>query len=96
MRRNISSVSTGCQLDTEVPCNVILFIKLCEIKKTGKPAMRPTTAKLRLYDESVVQELGECDFQCKFKDEQHSLNFRVVNSTQQPLMSVEFCTKMDS
>ena len=74
MRRNISSVSTGCQLDTEVPCNVILFndiIKLCEIKQTGKSAMRPTTAKLRLYDESMVQELGECDFQCKFKDEQH-------------------------
>jgi hypothetical protein len=58
--------------------------------------MRPTTAKLRLYDESMVQELGECDFQCsKFKDEQHLLKLSVLSSTHY-LLSVESCTKMDS
>ena len=49
------------QLDTGATCNVISFNKLCEIKQTGKPAIQPTTAKLRLYDESLVQVLGECD-----------------------------------
>ena len=56
--------------------------------------MQPTTAKLRLYDESLVQVLGECDLQCKFKGELHSLNFKVVSGTQQPLLSGETCTKM--
>ena len=84
----------SCQLDTGATCNVISFNKLCEIKQTGKPAMQPTTAKLRLYDESLVQVLGECDLQCKFKGELHSLNFKVVSGTQQPLLSGETCTKM--
>ena len=50
-----------CQLDTAATCNVMSFDKLCEIKQSGKPGMQPTTSKLRLYDGSMVQALGECD-----------------------------------
>jgi len=56
-----------CQLCTGSTCNVMSFDKLCEIKERGKPAMHPTTSKLRLYDGSLVQALGECDLQCKYK-----------------------------
>ena len=64
------------------------FGTLCDIKQNGKPAcMQPTTAKLKLYDNSLVQGLGECKLQCKFNGEQHLLNFKIVNGSQQPLLS---------
>lgn len=70
------------------------FDKLCEIKQSGKPAMQSTAAKLRFYDGSLVQALGECDLQCKHKDEQHLLNFNIVSGSQQPLLSGGTCTDM--
>ena len=66
------------------------FQSVCQQKHT----VYQVQAKLRLYDESLVQVLGECDLQCKFKGELHSLNFKVVSDTQQPLLSGETCTKM--
>ena len=83
-----------CQLDTGATCNVMSFDRLCEIKQSGNPAMQRTTAKLRLYDESLVQALGECNLQCKYKSEQHLLNFKIVPGSQQPLLSGETCTSM--
>ena len=70
------------------------FDKLCEIKQSGKPGMQPTTSKLRLYDGSMVQALGECDLQCKYKGNQHLLNFKIISGSQQPLLSGETCTGM--
>ncbi|KAK2549603.1 Uncharacterized protein P5673_029852 [Acropora cervicornis] len=83
-----------CRLDTGATCNVISFDKLCEIKQSGKPGMQPTTSKLRLYDGSMVQALGECDLQCKYKGNQHLLNFKIISGSQQPLLSGETCTGM--
>ena len=83
-----------CQLDTGATCNVMPFDKLCEIKQSGKPGMQPTTSKLRLYDGSMVQALGECDLQCKYKGNQHLLNFKIISGSQQPLLSGETCTGM--
>ena len=83
-----------CQLDTGATCNVMSFDKLCEIKQSGKPAMQPTTSKLRLYEGSLVQALGECDLQCKYKVNQHLLNFKIISGSQQPLLSAETCTGM--
>ena len=67
------------------------FDKLCEIKQSGKPGMQPN---LRLYDGSMVQALGECDLQCKYKGNQHLLNFKIISGSQQPLLSGETCTGM--
>ena len=83
-----------CQLDTDDTCNFMSFDKLCEIKQSGKPGMQPTTSKLRLYDGSLVQALGECDLQCKYKGNQHLLNFKIISGSQQPLLSGKTCTGM--
>ena len=83
-----------CQLDTGATCNVMSFDRLCEIKQSGNPVMQLTTAKLRLYDESLVQALGECNLECKYKGKQHLLNFKIVPGSQQPLLSGETCTNM--
>ena len=83
-----------CQLDTGATCTVMSFDKLCEIKQSGKPGVQPTTSKLRLYDGSLVQALGECDLQCKYKGNQHLLNFKIISGSQQPLLSGKTCTGM--
>ena len=75
----IDEVLVQCQLDTGATCNVMSFDTLCDIKQSGKPAMQPTTARLKLYDNSLVQALGECKLQCKFNGAQHLLNFKIVN-----------------
>jgi len=56
--------------------------------------MQPTTSKLKLYNESMVQPLEECNLQCEFKGEQHVLNFKIVTGSQHPLLSGETCTKI--
>ena len=56
--------------------------------------MQPTTSKLRLYDGSLVQALGECDLQCKYKSKQHLLNFKIISGSQLPLLSGKTCTGM--
>ena len=56
--------------------------------------MQSTSAKVKLYDESLVQALGECTLQCKFKGKQHLLNFNIVRVSQQPLLSGETCTNL--
>ena len=81
-----------CQLDTGAKCNVMSFDKPCEIKQSGKPGMQPATSKLRLYDGSMVQALGECDLQCKYNGNQHMLNVKIISGSQQPLLSGETCT----
>ena len=42
----------------------------------------------------MVQALGECDLQCKYKGNQHLLNFKIISGSQQPLLSDETCTGM--
>ena len=83
-----------CQLDTGATSTVMSFDKLCEIKQSGKPGVQPTTSKLRLYDGSLVQALGECDLQCKYKGNQHLLNFKIISGSQRPLLSGKTCTGM--
>ena len=90
----IDEVLVQCQLDTGTNCNVMSFDTLCDIKQSGKPATQPTTAKLKLYDNSLVQALGECKLQCKFNVAKHLLNFKIVNGSQQPLLSGTTCTNM--
>ena len=90
----IDEVLVQCQLDTGATCNVMSFDTLCDIKQSGKPTMQPTTVKLKLYDNSLVQARRECKLQCKFNGAQHLLNFKIVNGSQQPLLLGTTCTNM--
>ena len=83
-----------CQLDTGATCNVMSFNDVCDIKQHGDPQLAPTTARLKLYDNSVLPVLGECDLLCECKGEQHQLNFKIIPGSQKPLLSGEACNKM--
>ncbi|XP_032237818.1 uncharacterized protein K02A2.6-like [Nematostella vectensis] len=56
--------------------------------------MQPTSTKLKLYDDSIVPTLGECDLVCCYNGEEHKLNFKIVRGTQNPLLSGGTCTNM--
>ena len=60
----------------------------------GDPLLVPITAKLKLYDGTVMPVLGECNFCCKCKSVQHQLNFKVIVGSQKPLLSGESCNKL--
>ena len=87
-------ISIQCQIDTGATCNVMSFDTLCDVKQTKKPHMKKSSARLKLYDDSVINVKGECDLTCHYKGVQRNLNFKIVDSSQPPLLSQQTCTKM--
>ena len=49
-----------CQIDTGATCNVMSFASLCKLHKTDDPKIKKSTAKLKLYDDSIIDVMGEC------------------------------------
>ena len=83
-----------CQLDTGATYNVMSFNDVCDIKQHGDPQLTATTAKLKLYDNSVLSILGECDLTCEYKSKRYQLNFKVISGSQKLLLSGKTCNKM--
>ena len=80
-----------CQLDTGATCNVMN--KDDFLRVTGKCDLRGlprSSARLRLYDGSVIKPLGEYTFEVQKVPGLH-LNFQIVNSYQKPLLSASTC-----
>ena len=50
------------------------FAELCNIKQHGIPLLEPSVAKLKLFDGTIMTELGEYTLQYTHKGEQHRLN----------------------
>ena len=53
-----------CQLDTGATCNVMTHADLCAIQETKKPTMELSTSKLKFYDNSTLQVLGQQTLDC--------------------------------
>ena len=87
-------VNMHCQIDTGATCNVMSFTDLCSLKQSSKPVMRPSKSKLRFYDNSTVKVLGEVELICDTKTGKKLLNFKIVRSTQMPLLSGRTCSEL--
>ena len=83
-----------CQLDTGATCNVMTHADLCAIQETKKPTMELSTSKLKFYDNSTLQVLGQQKLDCRYKGASHSLNFKIIRGTQKPLLSGTTCEKL--
>ena len=68
-------------------CNVISYNDVCAIMQHGNPTLAPTTARLKLYDGTVMPVLGECTLCCECKGVKHSLNFKVIAGSQKPAIT---------
>ena len=83
-----------CQLDTGATCNVMTLTDLCNIKQCGNPQMNSSTARLRLYDGTIIPVLGEVDLRCKVNERQETITFKVISGKQKPLLSGHVCLKL--
>jgi len=80
-----------CQLDTGATCNVTS--KDDFLRVSGKRDLRGvprSSARLRLYDGSVIRPLDENTFEVQRVPGLH-LTFQIVNSYQKPLLSADTC-----
>ena len=59
----IHNIHTYVQLDTGITCNVMTLDELCNIKQHGDPQMDSSTAKLKLYNITMIPVLGEANLQ---------------------------------
>ena len=82
-----------CQLDTGATCNVMSKDDFFRV--TGKCdlcGMPSSSARLRLYDGSVIKPLGQYTFEVQ-RIPGLCLTFQIVNSRQKPLLSADTCQK---
>ena len=83
-----------CQLDTGATCNVMNKDDL--IRVTGKRDLRGmprSTARLHLYDGSVIKPLGQYTFEVQ-RVPGLRFTFQIVRSYQKPLLSAKTCQNL--
>lgn len=83
-----------CQIDTGAICNVMTITELCEIKRHGNPVMESTTAKLKLYDGTIIPIVGEATLKCKVNEERYDINFKIISDNQKPLLPGDTCLRL--
>ena len=83
--------SVVCQLDTAASCNVNTYRDLSILLQNGTPKLQKSSVKLKIYDDSIMQPIGETALKVKHNDSYHTLKFQVVDSPNKPLLSAESC-----
>ena len=83
-----------CQLDTGATCNVMCLKDVCAIQHTATPQLQPSNTRLKCYDNSVINTLGQCTLQCFYQNSSYQLTFKVITGNQQPLLSGTACTEL--
>ena len=78
-------VALDCQLDTGATCSVITHRDVAIIQQKGELILKPSSTRLKFYDGSLLQALGEYTAQCIYGDQTHTLNFKVIHGDQKPL-----------
>ena len=78
-----------CQLDTGATCNVITHHDLVVINQNGDPKVSPSRSKLRLFDGSVMEPLGQANITIMKDKKEHCLEFQVVKGNNKPLLSAQ-------
>ena len=83
-----------CQLDTGATCNVMSYTDLCGVQQSNNPSMKPTTTRLKFYNNNTIRALGECTLHCQYKKSSYHIHFNIISGTQKPLLSARTCQAM--
>ncbi|KXJ04486.1 hypothetical protein AC249_AIPGENE8434, partial [Exaiptasia diaphana] len=81
-----------CQLDTGATCNVISHRDLSIINQDGNPTLKRSSVRLRLFDGSVMNPLGEVTLKV---NNEHCFKFQVVNGKHKPILSADTCQQLE-
>ena len=91
--KNYSTI-LDCQLDTGAMFNVITHHDLAVINQNGDPKVSPSRSKLRLFDGSVMEPLGQANITIMKDKKEHCLEFQVVKGNNKPLLSAQTCQQL--
>ena len=83
-----------CQLDTGATCNVISHRNLVQLLQDSDPPLLKSNTKLKLFDGTLMQPVGETMLAAERKGKRLDLKFQVVESSNKPLLSAETCEQL--
>ena len=84
-----------CLLDTGATCNVISYNKLTQLLQDGDPPLTKSRSKLKLFDGTLLQPVGEIVLVVERLGKLSNLKFQVVEGVQKPLLSTEACEQLE-
>ena len=73
---------------------VIGYDDVCRMLENRSPKLTPSTASLRMYNDSKLKSLGEYHFSCRLRNQTHDLKFQVVDTKQHPLLCADTCQSL--
>ena len=87
MKTKSSKLAVECQIDSGASCNVISHLLVCKFLQDGNPKLQENKSKLRMYDGSVMIPYGIIDIKCEVNQVKTKLQFQVVDTKKDPLIS---------
>ena len=62
---------------------------ICKLLQDGNPVLTKSSSRLRMYDGSVMRPMGVINIKCQVGQTKKLLQFQVVNTSKEPLISAE-------
>ena len=84
-----------CLRDTGATCNVISYNKLAQLLQDGDPPLTKSRSKLKLFDGTLLQPVGEIVLVVERLGKLSNLKFQVVEGVHKPLLSAEACEQLE-
>ena len=76
-----------CQIDSGASFNVISHSIVCKLLQNDNPKLQESKSKLRMYEGSVMIPYGIIDIKCEVNQAKTKLQFQVVDTKKDPLIS---------
>lgn len=88
----LNGTKQRCQLDSGATCDVMSLKDKMRIAPREK--LMPSSTKLKLYSGQLMTSLGLFVTECVVRDHKYTLEFEIVNTSQQPLLSGSTCERL--
>ena len=76
-----------CQIDSGASCSVISHSLVCKLLQDGNSKLQESKQKLQMYNGSVIISYGVIDIKCEVNQAKTKLQFQVVDTKKDPLIS---------
>lgn len=88
----LNGTKQKCQLDSGATCDVTSLKDKMRIAPQEK--LMPSSTRLKLYSGQLMTSMGLFVTECVVQDRKHTLEFEIVNTSQQPLLSGSTCERL--
>lgn len=88
----LNGLKQKCQLDSGATCDVMSLKD--KIRIAPREKLMPSSTKLKLYSGQLMTSMGMFVTECVVRDRRHTLEFEIVETSQQPLLSGSTCERL--